>query len=149
MADVRLLEYRRKWEKRCDIVGLKSSAGGATEVSECIGFWRAPVDALLLRVGIIFGADISKQASGSVSKVNFKLYDRKDDGSGTTQVGSTIENTAALADDILHDFEAGGYKLAEGYVLGVERTETDYGTSNTAAVVAPTLVVEWIPYFAT
>jgi len=146
MADLRIMEFRRKWDARVSAVGLAHSAGGGTEVSEAVGFWAPLVRAIVLKAYLVLGADVAKQASGSVSKTKFELYDRKDDGSGTTKVGSEIENTDALADDILHDFKADGYVVAEDYVIGVERTETDFGTSNAAAVVGPTLIVEWMPF---
>jgi len=145
MADLRIMEFRRKWDVRVDATGLKSSAGGATEVSEAVGFWAPLVRAIVLKAYLVLGADVAIQVTNSVSKTKFELYDRKNDGSGTTKIGS-IENTAALADDVLHDFGTDGYIVEEGYVIGVERTETDFATSSAAAIVGPTLIVEWMPF---
>lgn len=221
MADMRMLEFTRKWNKQVAVIGLNRSAGGASEVSEAIGAFAPGVRCLIVKAGIVFGADIAIEASNSVSKTTFKLYDRKAAGTGiinvsdgvcvintgtltsataafvtnevnagdlitlsggtpttnagvyrvvsvdsatqltldttfavastaedidmTGQVGSTIENTAALADDIRHDFAADGYILAEDSVIVVERGETDYATSSAAAVVGATLVVEFVP----
>jgi len=221
MADIRLLEHRRKWNKRVDHIGLSRSAGGNTEVSEAIGAFAPGVRCLILKAHLVFGADIAIEATGSVSKTTFKLYDRKAAGTGiinvsdgvcvistgtltsataafttnevnagdqitlsggtpttnagvyrvvsvdsatqltldttfsvastaedvdlTGQVGATVENTAALADDIKHDCGADGYVLAENSVIIVERGETDFSTSAAAAVTGPMLIVEWIP----
>jgi len=146
MTDLRIMEFRRKWDARIDATGLKSGAGGATEVSEAVGFWAPLVRVIVLKAYLVLGADVAQQATGSVSKVKFELYDRGTAGAGTTKVGSEIENTAALADDILHDFKADGYIVEDSCVIGVERTETDFSTSTAPATVGPTLIVEWTPF---
>jgi len=143
----RFLNIKRETEIKTDCVGL-NQANIADGQTVCIGHWANPagVDVMLVGVSIIFGADIHQKADGQYSKQEYKLYDRKDDGSGTTQVGSTIDNNSGdLEDDIEHDFGAFGYVLNAGYVLGVEVTCTDQSTSDEQKPAA-TLVVRYIEW---
>jgi len=143
----RFLNIKRENEIKTACVGLNQAniADGSTV---CIGHWANPagVDVMIVGASIIFGADIAQDGAGATSKQEYELFDRKADGSGTTQVGSTIDNdSGALADDIEHDFGAFGYVLKAGYVLGVEVTCTD-NSSSSEAKPAATLVVRYIEW---
>lgn len=147
MADIRMLEYRREQDIRVTVVGIGGDKVTPAEDTKSLGSVYLGPRALILKAYMILGEGIAQQATGSVSKWKVQLFDRKDDGSGTTQIGADIENTAALADDTLLDFVGDGYILAEDYVIGVERVCTDFGTSTAPDEYGITIVIRWIPAY--
>ena len=142
MADLRMTEYRRKFDKRVTIV---VGQGGTVEADIALGAIRFGVRALILKAYAVIGADIAA-ASATVDKVAIGLFDRGAAGAGSTQVGSDVDNTASLADDIVHDFKADGYILAEDSVIGIEQNWTEAATPGAIVLTSPTIIVEWIPF---
>ena len=220
MADLRLIEFRRKWERRFAVIGLDAVRAAAAD--QAIGIFAPHVRCQIVKAYLVLGADIALE-DATHDGLDFYLYDRKAAGTGdlgacTTgitiaggytvtgvtgatfvtdelhagdiiaitsagdatidgsytvvsiesetaltvsapfpsaqvdlviarsgQIGVAITNTAALVDDIKHDFEADGYILAEDSVIVVELDWTDAAGGGPDPIIGPTLCVEYIP----
>ena len=75
----------------------------------------------------------------------FSVASTAEDIDMTGLVGTAGNTTAALTADIKYDMGADGYILAEDSVLGIEQDWTVAGTPGAIVLVAPTVVIEYIP----
>ena len=220
MADIRILEHRRKWNTRVDTIVGVGEAAGAVSSDIALGVWSPGQRALLLKAYLVVGATIAVD-SATVDTVEINLHDYKAAGTGvinvsdgvcvistgtltsataafvtnevnvgdqitlasgtpatnagvyrvvsvdsatqltldtTFSVASTAEDvdmtgligtagntTAALTAYHKYDMSVDGYIVAEGSVIGVEQEWTVAGTPGAVVLVAPTIIIEWIP----